>query len=323
MNSTENPYQVLPTDVDKDEELAVLEQKETQQATTTSREVEKSTNAPTSIFWNRLGSIPVVQDTLNTLESKASEIQLGRLVVDQAQATLSKVQSLTQPFEPLYRPLLSTGESLGCRSLDVLESRFPMIQKPTADLVQELRETPSRVYSTIYIQVDDAVNRVQTPLVTQMHGLVDRWMPAEKDEQQREAKRHVAPDQSFSQLALKISDRFNRWLTHRLDSDHKTPVDRLVQSTNYQIVDPHSFVNEKINNLASTTIAGVDATSAFVAKHGPGLPVFVDSRIQPWRQLLQEEYSLIRTEALKPDVSPLQKASTLLKTHAILLSSKH
>ncbi|OAD70722.1 hypothetical protein PHYBLDRAFT_159441 [Phycomyces blakesleeanus NRRL 1555(-)] len=303
--------------------MAALEQKETQQAT--SREVDKptSTSTPTSTFWNRLGSIPVVQDTIHTLETKAGEIQLGRLVVDQAQATITRVQSLTQPFEPLYRPLLSTGESLGCMSLDALESRFPIIQKPTADLVQEIKETPSRVYSTIYLQVDDTVNRVQTPLVTQIHGLVDRWMPAEKDEQQREAKRHVAPDQSFSQLAHKISDRFNRWLTYRLDSAHTTPVDRLVQGTTYQIVDPHSFINERINNLASTTIAGVDATSTFITKHGPGLPVFIDSRIQPWRQRLQEEYSLIRTEALKPDVSPLQKASTLLKTHAILLSPKH
>jgi len=71
-------------------------------------------------------------------------------------------------------------------------------------------------------------------------------------------------------------------------------------------------VQSRLTELSGKVLAEVDSLSAYLKEHSPALPESVQVRIQPLVTFVNDRYVVVKTEIVKTDVSPIQKARNIL-----------
>ncbi|KAG1142378.1 hypothetical protein G6F37_003572 [Rhizopus arrhizus] len=129
----------------------------------------------------RLASLPIIQDSYLGAQKIVRQHTVGQRALDFAETQLQTVYVSAQAYEnkPLIGQLFSGANSLGNRSLDLLERQFPIISSPTADIIQPLME-----------RLDHARGLLQEPkldqITMQFERLLDAYLPAEQEEEIKE-----------------------------------------------------------------------------------------------------------------------------------------
>ncbi|CAO3639929.1 unnamed protein product [Mucor fragilis] len=149
-------------------------------------------------FVDRITSIPLVKDSVSTAQSIASKTSLGRLALSTANSTFSTVAqyaSNNQPLQNYYQayvqPQIKKADAFGCRSLDTLQTKVPIINQPSAEIINTLTEPPNKIINGVKVKINSTVETVTHPahvvvqnankrlttVVDNFEGVVDRYLP--------------------------------------------------------------------------------------------------------------------------------------------------
>ncbi|KAG5960023.1 hypothetical protein E4U13_005974 [Claviceps humidiphila] len=98
-----------------------------------------SSSRPNSAFLKHLLNYPVISDSIDTVKSNElaqRSIKLG----DSAYQTIasSVLPWLSKPYG-YVSPYVARADSLGDKTLDRIDERFPIMKKPTSDLYKDTR----------------------------------------------------------------------------------------------------------------------------------------------------------------------------------------
>ncbi|KAL9553724.1 hypothetical protein MBANPS3_003149 [Mucor bainieri] len=149
-------------------------------------------------FVDRIASIPLVKDSVTTAHTIANKTSLGRLALSTANSTFSTVAqyaSNNQPLQSYYQtylqPQIKKADAFGCRSLDTLQTKVPIINQPSAEIINTLTEPPNKIINGVKVKINSTVetvthpahvvvqnaNKKLTTAVDNFEGVVDRYLP--------------------------------------------------------------------------------------------------------------------------------------------------
>ncbi|KAG8705166.1 hypothetical protein FRC09_003121 [Ceratobasidium sp. 395] len=117
---------------------------------------------------NRVGKIPLVNDTLASLNAILSQNAYSKGLYSTAQAYSERAYSLSAPVQVRLAPVIGRADGYANKGLDVLESRWPYpFQVSTEEVVGTLKQGPDVAYG-VYAAYANAAskayeNRVKAP----------------------------------------------------------------------------------------------------------------------------------------------------------------
>ncbi|KAI9267884.1 hypothetical protein BDA99DRAFT_504248 [Phascolomyces articulosus] len=231
-------------------------------------------------FWHRFSSIPIVQDSVG----KVQQYPLGRYALEKAETTWTKAstQAGALPYAQAY---FEKAGALGCLSLDVLEQRFPVVYQPTEQIVDTF-------LTTVKAPVHHAVS------------LVDRfwWTNNSRNKQPDDPLNHLSETKALLQETAhhiaRINDSLRGWTTC-VASQVGSQLKGSYESTQAEC-------NQRILELTTELVTKLDSASAYAKT--VSIPPAIQARLEP----LVAFYDTMRHEAVKEDLSPLQKASRMV-----------
>lgn len=117
--------------------------------------------APDLTIFNRVGSIPLVNESLSTVHSTLIGNTYTSSPYNLAQNLSKSAYLYSEPIQIRLAPILVRADSYANMGLDAVESRYPTPFKVTAeDIKQNLRERSDSLVSTAHKTIDE---RVRTP----------------------------------------------------------------------------------------------------------------------------------------------------------------
>ncbi|EPB90209.1 hypothetical protein HMPREF1544_02893 [Mucor circinelloides 1006PhL] len=149
-------------------------------------------------FVDRVASIPLVKDSVLKARTIAEKSSLGRFALSTANSTFSTVAhyaSNNQPLQSYYQayvqPQIKKADAFGCRSLDSLQTKVPIISQPSSEIIHTLTEPPSKIINGVKVRINNTVDTVTHPahvvvqnankklatVVDNLEGVVDRYLP--------------------------------------------------------------------------------------------------------------------------------------------------
>lgn len=125
-------------------------------------------------FITRVTSLPVVKDSFSTLTSYAEGNKYSKYALDTAGSAVTTANKYTESYQSRILPLLqtpiSTVDKLANKSLDLVENTFPIVTKPTAEIVTQVKkpivyveESSKNAYTQLQSTIDA---RVTVPVKT-------------------------------------------------------------------------------------------------------------------------------------------------------------
>ncbi|KAI8974860.1 lipid droplet-associated perilipin protein [Trametes punicea] len=127
-----------------------------------------------SIF-HRVGSIPLVADSLNTIHSTLLNNPYTRSPYAAAQEISKSALSYTEPIQKRLAPILSKADDLANKGLDVVESRYPYpFHTPTEDIIKDLKGRSDHAKDVANKTIDE---KVKTPAYQVAQGIDQRFAP--------------------------------------------------------------------------------------------------------------------------------------------------
>lgn len=305
-----------------------------------------------------MSSFPLVQDGLDKAHHYASQTAISRYALQQAETTLTKASEMAN--SSYTEQYLKKADALGCRSLDLLEQRFPAVNQSTDELVQAVRQSPQQLVSSVSTPVNKGILTAADNIET----LVDKWLPASGEQQQQQRAMNKEEEEAvvrFYQLVNDVKGRLQQRVNQQIDHIPRTKAEmaRLtetnkflqdtvnhIQTINLQLQDwmihsralaenrvqgirdnikggyeaTQSATQERIHQLTVELFSRLDIASNFLKERSVKLPDFLQTHLEPLAGFAGKEYDIIRTEVLKKDVAPLQKATNIVQlSHAYIL----
>jgi hypothetical protein len=230
--------------------------------------------------------------------------------------------SIASPYTEKYKHHLLKVDQMGCQSLDLVENKFPVV-----------RQEPQKVYQDVKGKIQGVV---QVP-VNQATQLVNRYLPPANEEQTKE-KSIKEEENNILSLVNEFKERLahrvtvqlqsiphskadvarlaetNRLLQETFNSIQKanTRLQNLVNSVKGGYTSTQTKANQRIHDLTIDLIKRLDSAAAYVKDHQVNLPSSLQIVVDPLVTFASNEYEIVRTEVLKQDVAPLQKATNIL-----------
>ncbi|KEP54913.1 TRAPP domain protein [Rhizoctonia solani 123E] len=117
---------------------------------------------------DRVGKIPVVNDTLAVVASILSQNAYSKCLYSTAQAYSERAYSLSQPVQIRLAPVIGRVDGYANKGLDALESRWPYpFHITTEEVIDTLRQGPDTAYGLAATYASAATkayeDRVKTP----------------------------------------------------------------------------------------------------------------------------------------------------------------
>ncbi|KAJ1976037.1 hypothetical protein H4R35_002878 [Dimargaris xerosporica] len=139
----------------------------------------------------RLASLPLVNDALTkiyavTHDPTAPYARWTNPLAAYTESVLHRAYQLSEPYRDRLQYPISTVDALGCKSLDLLESTFPIITRPTNEVMAYGRDTYQLYLASVSHTVRHPVTTVTThakhgltSLVDRVDSAVDTWLPGD------------------------------------------------------------------------------------------------------------------------------------------------
>lgn len=138
-------------------------------SSTAMAETQAQPAAPELTIFHRVGSIPLVADSLDTLHQTLSTNPYTRSPYATAQGLTQYALGYTQPLQKSFAPLLVRADGLANKGLDVVESRYPYpFKTPTEDIVKDLKGRSDQARDIATKTIDE---KVKTPALTVAQGI--------------------------------------------------------------------------------------------------------------------------------------------------------
>ncbi|KAI8644869.1 Perilipin family-domain-containing protein [Parasitella parasitica] len=151
-------------------------------------------------FVDRVASIPLVKDTVVTAQEIANKTSIGRFALSTANSTFSTVAQYAAKNQPKYlqsyyetylQPQIEKADAFGCRSLDTLQSKVPIINQPSSEIIKTLTQPSYQIIDGVRVKIDNTIQTVTHPAhvvvrnanktlstaVDNIEGVVDKYLP--------------------------------------------------------------------------------------------------------------------------------------------------
>ncbi|KAF8680356.1 lipid droplet-associated perilipin protein [Rhizoctonia solani] len=152
-------------------------------------------DAPHVTSVDRVSKIPVVNDTLTTINTILSQNAYSKGLYSTAQAYSERAYNLSQPVQIRLAPVIGRVDGYANKGLDALESRWPYpFQATTEEVIGTLRQGPDaaydlaasyasaatkiyedRVKTPAYVLVSKADSALLTPIVDRFEFVVNKF----------------------------------------------------------------------------------------------------------------------------------------------------
>ncbi|KAI8984613.1 hypothetical protein BDF20DRAFT_905423 [Mycotypha africana] len=154
---------------------------------------ETTTTITTTKFVSRVTSIPIVQDSVSTFQAMANKTKFGKFAISTMNCTLYNVVNKTTStyptiYEQYIQPHIERADELGCRSLDLLQNKFPVVNQPTPVLYEKVKHAPPVVVDTIKVKLDSSIKQPAIQVVKEandrfghvvdnLEAVLDHYLP--------------------------------------------------------------------------------------------------------------------------------------------------
>jgi hypothetical protein len=196
----------------------------------------------TTHFVERVTSIPLVKDGVSTAQAIANKTSLGRFALSKANATYTSVtnyatnsQSIQNYYTSYLQPQLEKVDTLGCKSLDIIQQKVPLINQPTTDIYQNVVKDP----------LDGVKNRLDSTISTVTH-------PA-----------HVVIQETNKRLGIVVDNlegAVDKYLPAAAEAETKTKDIKKEESSNNQVIRVYGVLNEASRRITSRVTEQVQKT---------------------------------------------------------------
>ncbi|KAI0353920.1 lipid droplet-associated perilipin protein [Trametes cingulata] len=130
---------------------------------------------PELTIFSRVGSIPLVADSLNTIHSTLINNPYTRSPYATASELSKSALSYTEPIQKRLAPILTKADDLANKGLDVVESRYPYpFHTPTEDIIKDLKGRSDHAKDVANKTIDE---KVRTPAYQVAQGIDQRFAP--------------------------------------------------------------------------------------------------------------------------------------------------
>ncbi|KAK9729546.1 hypothetical protein K7432_000227 [Basidiobolus ranarum] len=118
---------------------------------------------------SRIYEIPVIQDGVNAVKSYVndSNSRYVHFVADTANSAFTTAVKVIKPVQNYFQRQIQQVDALGCQSLDYLEGKFPLIKKPTNEVVETCRSTVEPYVSKVAASAQNLYNTIRNALPRQ------------------------------------------------------------------------------------------------------------------------------------------------------------
>ncbi|KAJ1956104.1 hypothetical protein IWQ62_005380 [Dispira parvispora] len=299
-------------------------------------------------FVHRLYQLPLVHDTLHQLYSAASApdrsySRLTNPLCIYTGALLSKAQGLSEPYLERFQGPIHQVDTLGCRSLDLLETRFPILKRPTEDVFALGRQTYQVYKNTMCHTVSRPLSAVSTraqagvlTLANKADSVVDTWLPDSATGESAGEVPSAEPSARVVEVTQKVRTRLTRrlsqhfpqaqpYLEHPVESvaslalasrqNLVTVGDKLrdqLQTAKQYSQHPRQF-QEKVYDLSHRLLHEAEHVSVMLQSHVNRLPTPVQGPVQQAIDFTSVRYQRIKDEVGKANVSAMDRASAVLR----------
>ncbi|KAI8876747.1 hypothetical protein K501DRAFT_279134 [Backusella circina FSU 941] len=288
-------------------------------------------------FLFRLCSLPLIQDGLDTVEFYASKTSLSKFALEQTKTTFDKATAVASHITNKYKSQIDKVDQLGCRSLDVLEDKFPIVRQHPSEVLTEVKASPRKFYNGAKDKLTTTVSRPITFATDNLEFLIDKYLPGREDNNVVIDESTMTETKRLMLLANQVMDRIVyhlEFVYSKADIHQLVETNRLLSSASRSIKDIYnrlfetvkSFKGEcqtesskRLDYLTVNLIHHLDQAIQFMKLHliylGPFQPL-----INPLVNFVNHEYDIIRGEAIKSDLGPLEKATNIIQlTHDYVL----
>ncbi|ORZ02694.1 hypothetical protein BCR43DRAFT_482011 [Syncephalastrum racemosum] len=204
-------------------------------------------------FWKRLSAIPIIHDGLAQVEQHA----LSRFAMRRAESTLSVVAAATPAM------YLEKANAVGVRSLDLLETRFPVVRQPVSDVLNSFKDSV-RTYLRGHRPQLQSLNETHRWLHETTTGLANvsaslqywvKYSQTQLKEHAQAKARQRALD--LTTEMIQRLDRLTSYLNHLPPSSYLTPLVELA-TNEYEIIrkeatKPDLALHRKATNIVRLT----------------------------------------------------------------------
>ncbi|KAK4511595.1 uncharacterized protein ATC70_012811 [Mucor velutinosus] len=268
--------------------------------TTTAREEEEKTGK----FVSRVTSFPIVQESVSTVHAIANKTSLGRFALLTANSTLSTVSKYTnkQPtyvqsyYESYIQPHVEKADALGCRSLDLIQTKFPVVNQPTAEIVRAVTAPSYQIVDGVKVRIDASIkqpanqvakeaNKRIGSVVDNVEAVLDRYLPAAANAREVSAdeKKESNEAQEINQAvrAYYLLNDATARLSHRVTEQVKTSASQIPRSRDdfARITETSALVQKTTANIQVLQETIVQSVSVYAQATQKRLPPAVTERL--------------------------------------------
>jgi hypothetical protein len=255
----------------------------------------------TTNFFSRFASIPIIQDSFYGAHNMVRQHTVGQKALDYAETKLRGMMTSAQPYLPSDNKVLSRANSIGNKSLDMIERQFPMISAPTDQLVEPIKGRIETAVSHFREKKSTVVNPRLDYIADQFESLIDQYFPSEEEKQQ--PREEVSEDRGVDRLLRAInvlSTRASKKISQKVSAtvEEEKQIKQMLRS--WVLDQANTMTQQKQQQWPLLQ----EQMESFKAKFGPTVQVMYD--------FTQTEFDKFRQELFKPNISHLDRIRNIL-----------
>ncbi|KAF9992668.1 hypothetical protein BGZ79_002791 [Entomortierella chlamydospora] len=247
-------------------------------------------------FISRVSSIPLIHDSVSTLHSYAKDNKYSRYALDTAGSAVETVNKYTEGYQKSLQPHIAKVDQLATKSLDILEEKFPIVTKPTSEIVDQVKKPVvyvgessknayTQIQSTIDTRVAAPVRSVTSSIASTASSTANKVTSVAVSTRDQITSTAVSTrDQIATHVnthATPLVDGFetivNRILPANAD-DEKTTTGQTNQAT--RVVDIGRSVSVRVSHRVGVAVAPVTKSAQDLKAAAEKNPVVVKSKDQ-------------------------------------------
>ncbi|KAI8643823.1 hypothetical protein BD408DRAFT_414264 [Parasitella parasitica] len=247
-------------------------------------------------FVSRVTSFPIVQDGVSTVHAIANKTSLGRFALSTANSTLSTVSRYThsQPayvqsyYESYIQPHVEKADTFGCRSLDLLQDKFPVVNQSTTEIVRAVTAPSCQIVDGVRVRIDASIkqpanqvakeaNKRIGSVVDNVEAVLDRYLPASEKKGSDEAH-----EINQAVRAYYLMNDATARLSHRVTEQVKNSASQFPRSRDdlARITETSALVQKTTANIQALQETIAQSVSVYAQAAQKRLPPAVTEHLQ-------------------------------------------
>jgi hypothetical protein len=256
--------------------------------------VEQEEQKTAGKFVSRVSSIPIVQDSVSTVHAIANKTSLGRFALSTANSTLFTVSKYTssQPkyvqsyYESYIQPHVEKADALGCRSLDLIQNKFPVVNQSTSEIVRAVTAPSYQIVDGVKVKITQPANQVAkeankrfSNVVDNVEAVIEHYLPNTATNEKKQQQEVHEINQAVRAYYI-LNDATLR-LSQRVSEQVKTSASQIPRSRGdlARITETSALVQKTTANIQALQETLVQSISVYTQAAQKRLPPAVTERL--------------------------------------------